>query len=164
METELKTDLLEAREIWVQSCKNNDPFELQKIYEKIYHDCVSVWKSYLCLTPGKSSEEDTKLAAIELAAETDIFSKPKEEAEEILLNEIIRLKNEIAFNTFVFHHHDSDSFEHIYRDMNEKLYDRVRFIQWALEAMIASEEDDIKVVMDDDDEDDVFPEMNLEVD
>ena len=47
--------------------------------------------------------------------------------------------------------------------MNDKLYERVRFIHYALEAMIASEEDDINVIIDDD-EDDVFPEMNLEVD
>ena len=159
METELKTDLQEAREIWVQSCKQNAPFELQKIYEKIYNDCVSIWNTYLCRTPSKSSEEDTALAAIELAAETDIFSKPREEAEEILLNEIIRLKNKMAFNTFVFHHQDTNLYEEFYREANNNLRDRIGSIHCALEAMFA-------VVADiaDTDSDDVFPEMNLEVD
>lgn len=162
METELKTDLLEAREIWVKSCKQNDPFELQKIYEKIYNDCVSVWKTYICLTPGKSSEEESAaIAAIESAAETDIFSKPREETETILLNEIFRLKNEIAFNTFVFHHQDSNLYEEFYRDVNQKLRDRIGSIHCALEAMFALDEvADIA----DTDSDDVFPEMNLEVD
>jgi hypothetical protein len=161
METKLKTDLLEAREIWVQSCKQNAPFELQKIYEKIYNDCVSVWKTYMYRIPGKSSEEETTLEAIESAAETDIFSKPREEAEEILLNEIIRLKNEIAFNNFVFHHQDSNLYEEFYRDVNQKLRDRISGIHCALEAMFAVDEvADIA----DTDSDDVFPEMNLEVD
>ena len=161
METQLKTDILEAREIWVQSCKQNDPFELQKIYEKIYNDCVSVWKTYVYRIPCKSSEEDTAITAIESATETDIFSKPREEAEEILLNEIIRLKNKMAFNTFVFHHQDTNLYEEFYRDANTKLRDRIGSIHCALEAMF--ELDEVADVADTD-SDDVFPEMNLEVD
>ena len=161
IETELKTDLLEAREIWVQSCKDNYPFELQKIYEKIYNDCVSVWKTYVYRIPGKSSEEESAvIAAIESAAETDIFSKPREEAEVILLNEIIRLKNKIAFNTFVYRQHDTDSFQHIFDD-NRNIYDRILGIQWALEKLFAL--DEVADVADTESED-VFPEMNLEVD
>jgi hypothetical protein len=158
METELKTDLLESREIWVQSCKQNAPFELQKIYEKIYNDCVSVWKTYVYRTPCKTSEEDITLDAIESAAETDIFSKPREEAEEILLNETIRLKNKMAFNTFVFHHQDTNLYEEFYRDSNNNLRDRIGSIHCALEAMFAVD------AVADTDSDDVFPEMNLEVD
>ena len=162
IETELKTDLLEAREIWVQSCKNNYPFELQKIYEKIYNDCVSVWKTYVYRIPGKSSEEESAaLAAIESAAEADIFSKPREEAEEILLNEIIRLKNKMAFNTFVYQHQDTNLYEEFYRDANTKLRDRISGIHCALEAMFAL--DEVADIADTDSED-MFPEMNLEVD
>lgn len=152
IEKEIKNDIIEARDIWVQSCKDNDPFELQKIYEKIYNDCVSVWKSYVYRIPKNSS----------LSKEIDMFSNSKEENEEILMNEIIRLKNEIKFNNYVYHHHDEDSFEHIFRDANHKLYDRIRGIQWALDNLFASEDADLNVDMDDDD--DVFPEMNLEVD
>ena len=161
IETELKADLQEAREIWVQSCKDNDPFELQKIYEKIYNDCVSVWKSYVNRIPDKSSEEESAaITAIESAAETDIFSKPREEAEEILLNEIIRLKNKIAFNSFVYRQHDTDSFQYIFDD-NRNIYDRILGIQWALEKLFAL--DEVADVADTESED-VFPEMNLEVD
>ena len=161
METELKTDLLEARDVWVQSCKDNDPFELQKIYEKIYNDCVSVWKTYVNRIPDKSSEEESAaIAAIESATEEDIFSKPREEAEEIMLNEIIRLKNKIAFNTFVYHHHETDSFQHIFDD-NRNIYDRICGIQLALESLFAL--DEVADVADTESED-IFPEMNLEVD
>ena len=149
IEKEIKNDIIEARDIWVQSCKDNEPFELQKIYEKIYNDCVSVWKSYLYRIHKYSS----------LSKEINLFSNSKEENEELLLNEIIHLKNEITFNNYVYRQHDSDSFEHIF-DANHKLYDRIRGIQWALENLFAS--NDIDTDMDDDD--DVFPEMNLEVD
>jgi len=152
IEKELKNDIIEAREIWVQSCKDNEPFELQKIYEKIYNDCVSVWKSYVHRIPENSS----------ISKEINLYSNSKEENEELLMNEITRLKNEIMFNTYVYHQHDSDCFEHIFCDANNKLYDRVRFIQWALQNMFASEDADLNVDMDNDD--DVFPEMNLEVD
>lgn len=162
METELKTDLLEARDVWVQSCKENAPFELQKIYEKVYNNCVSVWKTYVNRIPDKSSEEESAaIAAIESAEETDLFSKTREEAEEILLNEIIRLKNKIAFNSFVFHHQDTNLYEEFYRDANTKLRDRIGSIHCALEAMFAL--DEVADVADSDSED-IFPEMNLEVD
>lgn len=164
IETEIKADLLEARDVWVQSCKENAPFELQKIYEKVYNNCVSVWKSYVYRIPDKSSEEDKSVASIESAEETDLFSKPREEAEEILLNEIVRLKNKIAFNTFVYYHQDSNMYEEFYRDANNKIRDRISGIHCALEAMFASDEVADITKYTDSDSDDVFPEINLEVD